>query len=152
MERINKKIGRPSIYTQELADEICVKIASNGKGIKLLCAENPHWPNKDTIFAWLKNYPDFSDQYVKAKQFQIETFIDDMLEIADDASQDLIANERGTLVSNNTSITRARLRIDTRKWLASKLVPKTYGLVKQDDVRELSVVEKLIRDLDDSLV
>lgn len=151
MKKINKKMGRPSIYTQELADEICAKIASNGKGIKLLCTENSHWPSKDTIFEWLKNYSDFSDQYVQAKQFQIETFIDDILEIADDASQDLVTNEHGNLVSNNSSIVRARLRIDTRKWLASKLVPKTYGLVKQDDVRELSVVEKLIRDLDDSL-
>lgn len=152
MKKINKKIGRPSIYTQELADEICAKIASNGKGIQLLCAENAHWPSKDTIFEWLKKYSDFSDQYVQAKQLQIETFIDDILEIADDASQDLVTNEHGNLVSNNVSIARARLRIDTRKWLASKLVPKIYGLGKKDNVANVSVLERLINDLDDSLV
>jgi hypothetical protein len=50
---------------------------------------------------------------------------------------------------NSQAIQRARLRIDTRKWLACKLVPKVYGSLKQDNVTNLSIVEKLIRDLED---
>lgn len=147
MEKINKKIGRPTIYTQELANEICAKIASNGKGVKLLCAENPHWPNKDTIFVWLKNYSDFSDQYVQAKRCQVETFIDEILEIADDSTHDNYVTEQGKVTCNNEYIARSRLRIDTRKWLASKLVPKIYGTGKNNTVIHSSLIEKLIDDL-----
>lgn len=128
-----KQMGRPTKYSAELAKDICDKIAANGNGIKRLCAENPNWPNKDTIFTWLKNYPDFSDQYARAKQCQIEIFIDEILDIADDTSYDQIVNDQGHIVCNNEFIARSRLRIDTRKWLASKLVPKVYRVHPKDD-------------------
>lgn len=121
------KNGRPTDYSDELAKEICDTIASSSKGIKKLCSENAHWPNKDTIFTWLKNNGDFSDQYIKAKRCQIEIFIDDILDIADDSTQDSVVNEQGNRICNNEFIARSKLRIDTRKWLASKLVPKVYG-------------------------
>lgn len=121
------KQGRPSIYTEDLAQDICDKIASSSKGLKKLCAENPHWPNKDTIFTWLKNNSSFADQYARAKRCQIEALIDEIIEIADDDSNDQKLNESGSAVCNKEFIARSRLRIDTRKWLASKLVPKVYG-------------------------
>jgi hypothetical protein len=49
------------------------------------------------------------------------------LEISDDASQDLLINEQGKTILNTQAVNRARLKIDTRKWLACKLVPKVYG-------------------------
>lgn len=121
------KQGRPTIYKLELAKEICDKIAANSKGIKRLCKENPHWPNKDTIFSWLKDNPDFSDQYARAKRCQVEVIVDDILDIADDSSCDQLNDKY-----NTEHITRSKLRIDTRKWLASKLVPKVYGGTRQD--------------------
>ena len=53
--------------------------------------------------------------------------VDEIIEIADDSSQDNIINKQGQIICNNESINRARLRIDTRKWIASKLAPKIYG-------------------------
>ena len=140
-----KKNGRPSDYTPELAKDICEVIASSSKGLKRLCNDNPHWPNKDTIFTWLKNNHEFSDQYAHAKRCQIETFVDEIIEIADDASQDVLVNEQGTMVCNHEFIARSRLRIDTRKWLASKLVPKVYGLPQKDsNATEPTLIEKLL--------
>ncbi len=121
------KRGRPSVYTKELAMEICDVIMSTSKGIKVLCAENPHWPNQDTIFRWLKNYPDFSEQYALAKRTQVEVLMDEILEIADDISNDIYINDEGKFVANNAKVNRARLQIDTRKWIACKLAPKVYG-------------------------
>lgn len=142
---ILKKNGRPSAYTPELAKEICDVIASSSKGLKLLCIDNPHWPNKDTIFTWLKNNQEFSDQYAHAKVCQIETFIDEILEIADDASHDVLINEQDSTNCNHEFIARSRLRIDTRKWLASKLVPKVYGLQhKESNATESTLIEKLL--------
>lgn len=141
-----KKNGRPSDYTPELATEICEVIASSSKGLKRLCIDNSHWPNKDTIFTWLKNNHEFSDQYAHAKKCQIEAFIDEILEIADDSSHDFLVNEQGTTVCNNELIARSRLRIDTRKWLASKLVPKVYGIHQKDNgnIPSPTLIEMLI--------
>lgn len=121
------KKGRPSTYSAELAKEICDTISSSSKGTKTLCKENPHWPSQATLFAWLKNNEDFSEQYARAKQAQIELLIDEILEISDDASNDCVVNEQGTPVFSNAVVTRAKLQIDTRKWLACKLLPKVYG-------------------------
>jgi len=141
MIEMKAKIGRPSLYTDELAQEICDKIASNSKGIKRLCNENSHWPNKTTIFTWLKNNSTFSDQYARAKKCQIETFVDEIIDIADDSSQDQVMNEQGNTVCNSEFIARSRLRIDTRKWLASKLVPRVYGKT-MDETQELDARAK----------
>ncbi|EHL31828.1 terminase small subunit-like protein [Legionella drancourtii] len=127
MAKTSSKIGRPTKYNSELAEEICNVIASTSKGTKVLCKENMHWPCQDTLFAWLKKYPEFSEQYAQAKICQIELLIDEILEIADDESNDCFIDEDGKPVSNNSVVNRARLKIDTRKWLASKLVPKVYG-------------------------
>ncbi len=127
MTKTNNKRGRPTTYTVELAQEICSRIASTSKGTKKLCEENQHWPCQDTFFTWLKTYPEFSEQYAKAKKCQIEFFVDEILEISDDASQDRLIDAQGKIVFNPQSVNRARLKIDTRKWLACKLVPRVYG-------------------------
>lgn len=136
------------MYTLALAKEICDAIASNSKGIKALCQEHSHWPNKDTIFTWLKDNQDFSDEYARAKQAQIECVVDELIEIADDSSQDQVLDADGLIRFNSQAIQRARLRVDTRKWLACKLVPKVYGSLKHENGRDLSVMEKLINELE----
>lgn len=147
MDKTKSLKGRPTKYTNALAEEICAAISSSSQGIKVLCQANPHWPNKDTIFTWLKDNNDFSDQYARAKQTQIECVVDELLEIADDDSCDQVVGADGQVHFNNQAIQRARLRIDTRKWLACKLVPKVYGAFKHENITNLSVVEKLIDDL-----
>ena len=147
------KIGRPTDYTPELVKEICDTIASSNKGIKKLCKENSSWPSHNTIYRWLANYSEFSDQYAQAKRNQIELLVDEILEIADDSSQDQVINAQGNLVCNTEIIARSRLRIDTRKWLAAKLVPKIYGVQSKDDnnLSSNSLIERIINRLDDTL-
>lgn len=120
------KRGRPTNYTIELAHEICKVVATTSKGIKALCRDNPTWPNPDTIFSWIIQLKEFSDQYARAKRIQIEVMIDEVLEIADDTSSDTVISE-GKTTTDHEHINRSKLRIDTRKWLASKLCPRLYG-------------------------
>lgn len=136
--------GRPTDYTDKLADEICDVISCSNKGIKKLCEANENWPHPDTIFLWLKTHKYFSDQYVRAKQLQIEVFIDEILEISDDNTHDYISTSDGKKVIDHEHVQRARLRIDTRKWLASKLVPKVYGerTPENNDLEKDSFIEK----------
>lgn len=147
MDKTTSAKGRPTKYTNILAEEICTAIASSSKGIKVLCQEHPNWPNKDTIFTWLKDNKDFSDRYARAKQAQIECVVDELLDIADDVSNDQLIDSEGQPHFNSQAVQRARLRIDTRKWLACKLVPKVYGSCMPENVRDLSLIEKLIDDL-----
>lgn len=114
-------------YTDDLAREICETIASQGKGLKRLCKENSHWPSYDTIYKWMRKHPIFADLYAYAKKEQVTCLVDEILDIADDGSQDELIDEDGNARPNNEFINRSRIRIDTRKWIATKLVPRLYG-------------------------
>lgn len=125
-----KKAGRPTNYSPEFAETICDAIATSSKGITRLCHDNPDWcVNPDTVYSWLNKHKEFSDMYARAKQQQIEVIIDEILSIADDSSCDYVINDEGKLIVDHEHINRSRLRIDTRKWLAAKLVPRLYGNV-----------------------
>lgn len=145
--KVNKKVGRPAIYNQELADLICERIATHEIGLHRLCKMYSDMPDKTTINLWRHKHPEFSTQYAQAKISQIETLIDEIIDIADDSSHDDLINDEGLVKCNNEWIARSRLRIDTRKWLASKLAPKIYGLPQQQNsgnTNSQSLIEMLI--------
>ena len=119
--------GRPTLYTKEFGKQICEKIASRGVGLLTLCKENPEWPNPDTIYTWLRKHKEFADEYARAKKHQVLALVDEILEITDDSSRDDKYNDKGEVSCDAEWVSRSRLRVDTRKWLASKLVPKIYG-------------------------
>lgn len=77
-------------------------------------------PNKSTVFKWLARHEGFSDQYAKAQEERTSAFAEEILDISDqyDNLSDKLDVEH---------IQRAKLRIDTRKWLMSKMAPKRYG-------------------------
>jgi hypothetical protein len=107
-------------------------------------------PCKNTINEWRWLHDEFSDQYVKAKQLQAEISAETFLEIADDASNDwmmTISKEDQSIGwrINGEHVARSRLRIDTRKWLASKLAPKIYGDKTNDKGDGKSEIEKFIQ-------
>lgn len=84
-------------------------------------------PHRSTVYDWLdEEKEDFIDQYARARTRQAETFLDEIIEIADDDSQDTEYGESGPK-PNNEWINRSKLRVDTRKWAMAKLAPKKYG-------------------------
>jgi len=122
--------GRPTKFTQKIADEICDRIAE-GESLYSICADD-HMPARRTIYGWLfsEKYSKFLHQYTQARERQAETFIDQCVDIADDASQDIITvtTKKGKEYEkiNHEYINRSRLRVDTRIKLAEKLAPKKY--------------------------
>jgi hypothetical protein len=109
--------GRPSDYTQELADRICAQL-SDGKSLRSVCKADD-MPSTVTVFSWLRTHEEFLNQYTRAKEESADALTDEMLDIADDVEGDS---------------QRDRLRVDTRKWIASKLKPKKYGDKLEHDV------------------
>lgn len=144
------KGGRPTSYTEELGIDICNKIASKGAGIRTLCKENPHFPNADTIMLWLRVHPTFSERYHKAKKEQVTALVDEIIEISDDSSQDVIIKQdrdgNDYEVANTEFAARSRLRVDTRKWIAAKLVPRLYGdnAIARELSDEIEELKKLL--------
>lgn len=84
-------------------------------------------PCVSTVFNWFRKFPGFLEQYTRAKTEAADMFAEDMLDIADDSEGDIEISEDGCPRVNQENIQRSRLRVETRKWLASKLKPKRYG-------------------------
>lgn len=125
-------LGRPSEYTADIAAAICAELAS-GKSLRSVCY-SPSMPDKSTVFRWLGAFPDFRDQYARAKEESADALVEDMLAIADDGLNDTYTDEDGNERTMPDVIQRSKLRVDTRKWIASKLKPKKYGDKVQQEV------------------
>ena len=125
------KVGRPCEYSDELGERICDLIATNPEGLRKLCEANDWMPTSETIRVWRWKNEQFSAIYAKAKLAQADLLVEDCIDIADNTDFDTITktNKDGDdyEVANHEWIARSRLRVDTRKWLASKLLPKIYG-------------------------
>lgn len=122
-------MGRPSEFTQEIADVICERIAS-GVSLRSI-VEADDMPAASTVFKWLSERETFSEQYARAREAQADALFDEMLDIADDARNDWMVSrgedENEAWRLNGEHIQRSKLRLEARKWMASKLQPKKYG-------------------------
>jgi hypothetical protein len=128
--KTKRKIGRPSIFTPELAARICAELAC-GRSLRSVCKAND-MPDIATVFRWLQDKPEFRDQYEKAKHESADALVEEMLDIADDGTNDWMEfhdkdGESAGWKLNGEHVQRSRLRVDVRKWAASKLKPKKYG-------------------------
>jgi hypothetical protein len=137
-------MARPTDYNQEMADRICEAI-SEGMSLRELCLAD-NMPNKATVFRWLNLHKEFSDQYARAREEQAETLADEIVAIVDNAASPLMVDGlplngpdgNPILVADTAAVAHARLKMDARKWVASKLKPKKYGdkLVHSGDADE----------------
>ncbi|MCP4999098.1 MAG: terminase small subunit protein [Hyphomicrobiales bacterium] len=132
-------------FTQDIFDAICGRIA-NGESLRKVCSDQD-MPSKSTVMKWLvddDNCP-LSDQYTRARESQADTIFDECLDIADEAMNDVTVKEDGTEIVNHENIQRARLRIDTRKWMAGKMRPKKYGDKQQMELSGGVAVDTVVR-------
>ena len=111
-------------FTQEAADRICDLVAE-GASLRAAC-RLPDQPSASTVFKWLSEQPAFAEQYARACEARAETMFEEMLDIADESAFDTIQGENGDR-ANTEWISRSKLRVDTRKWMLSKMQPKKYG-------------------------
>jgi hypothetical protein len=125
-----RKIGRPTAYSEELASEICLAIATSNKGLARICSGNREFPNCSTIYRWLLQNPTFREQYARAKEFQAQALFDELIEISDTPRMGSVVkvDPKGKKSTRTGDmVDRARLQIDARKWTLSKLLPARYG-------------------------
>jgi len=111
-------------YNSEVAEAILIEVASTTTGIIQICKNNGS--SHTSFFGWLKEIDGLAERYARAKSDQMHLFAEEILDIADNTSKDVEVTAEGIRV-NHDVIQRDKLRVDTRKWLMSKLAPKTYG-------------------------
>ena len=124
------KRGRPSKYTDEIVEEICRRVAKGESLRQIGMVEG--LPCTETIREWTHSNKDFTARYAHAKALMVDHFEEEIREIAHDGRNDweVIESERTgqeRIVLNAEAVQRSRLRVDTLKWLMSKLAPKKYG-------------------------
>lgn len=124
-------LGRPNKYSKELADKIIDRISTTSLGLASICAPDD-MPCRATVYNWLSDEKNkiFLDRYARAKELQTELIAEEMLDICDDGSNDLMTIVKGDLEyeqENKEVTSRSKLRVETRKWLLAKLAPKKYG-------------------------
>jgi hypothetical protein len=120
--------GRPTLYSDELSLKICSQIA-HGKSLVSICSAE-EMPSVETVYYWLRDESkqEFLNTYTRAREDQADTLADEIIDIADDATHDTIVNkETGYECANTEWLARSRLRVEARKWVASKLKPKKYS-------------------------
>ncbi|MFM7403309.1 MAG: hypothetical protein ACKO1N_04275, partial [Erythrobacter sp.] len=108
----------------EVQMDLCQRIMA-GESVARICRDE-HMPAQSTVYQWLVSNDQFRAAYQLAKQLMAETLADEVLDISDDSAGDYVEGENGKSF-NPEHVQRAKLRVDSRKWLASKLAPKRYG-------------------------
>jgi len=131
--------GRPTKYTKEISGEICKRLI-DGESLRSIC-ESDGIPTRATVINWAmdKTHP-FFDQYARAREIQAELMAEEIFDICDDGRNDWTTRKVGDSeidVVDHEHIQRSRLRVDTRKWYLSKVLPKFR------DKQELNVTGEL---------
>lgn len=128
--KTKKPIGRPTMYSSELAAAICAELAC-GLSMRTVC-KSDEMPAMSTVFKWLTLHKEFAEQYTRAKAESADALVEEMMDIADDGTNDWmeVHDKEGECVGykvNGEHVQRSRLRVETRKWVVAKLKPKVYG-------------------------
>lgn len=124
-------------------DVICERIAECEPLQKIA---DSYGVSKGRLIVWLAKY---SDQYARAREFQADKHAEDILAIADDGSNDTYVDENGNKRTDQEVVARSRLRVEARKWLASKMRPKVYGEklaidadIRTSDMTDAQLIER----------
>ena len=107
------KVGRPSSFDQSVADEICRRLAVR-EPLHQICAD-PRMPAESTVYLWRQEYPEFSDQYARAREARAESRADRIDQYVEDVRAGVLDPHQ------------ARVCIDAEKWQASKEQPRRFG-------------------------
>jgi hypothetical protein len=108
-----RKLGRPTSYTQETGEAICIHIAEGGN-LTEFCRPDDR-PSRATVYNWLVREPDFLDGFSRARQARALSRIDEM--------DGVISEVRTGQLEPHC----ARVILDHYRWLAAKENPVLFG-------------------------
>jgi len=126
-------MGRPSVYSEELADAICARL-EDGESLNDIC-KDAGMPSERTVRGWASDdFKGFYSKYARAREIGYFKMADEILFIADRQTVDPAA------------VNRDRLRVDTRKWMLSKVLPKVFGDRTTQDINQTVTINVAFED------
>lgn len=111
--------------TEENAVAILDRLAKGESLVSI--TESEGMPSYPSVARWLEADETFRERYTRAREEQANYLADEILEIADNAENDSTVDKDGNPIVDHENIQRSRLRVDARKWVAAKLLPRKYG-------------------------
>lgn len=126
-----KKANEPNAeeILEKKFNAVLDEIAENGNSARRACVIVGL--DRKKFFQLIKEDEEKRNQYTRACEERSDLIFDEILEIADDGSEDSITvNKKGGEsyeVLNKEFVERSKLRIDARKWALGKMQPKKYG-------------------------
>lgn len=129
-----KTIGRPSLYSQKMADEICKRI-TEGLSLRKVCLA-PDMPSIGTVCRWLSegDKKSFQEQYARACEIRTDVMAEELMDLHEKAwvpveieGVPLVIDGKPVMTINQSSAAAVRLEADNKKWLMAKMKPKKYG-------------------------
>ena len=112
------KPGRPSTFSQEIADEI-VRRMIEGESLTDICKDD-HMPPRVTIYAWYDRHPEFYQRCARAREALADFLVDDIERLARDTTEE--------------NVQSMKVKISTKQWRAMKLAPRFYSDKAQVEV------------------
>lgn len=117
-------MARKTIKSAALCERILDAIAE-GKSLRESCDKENLAPGN--WINWINSDKQLLEQYTHAREVRAELLFEEIIEIADESSNDTLVDDSGNEKANSEWIARSRLRVDARKWALSKMLPKKYG-------------------------
>jgi hypothetical protein len=119
MERFMATSGRPSSFTPKISGEILRRIANGESLIRICGPDRKHGlPERSTVYDWLASNAEFKQAYLLARRAQGELYFEEMIDIADGVDGD---------ARQPREVSRDRLRVETRRWMAAALAPQLFA-------------------------
>jgi len=109
----------------DIINYICKEI-EEGRALRNVLKDEG-MPDSNTFYVWIDADKTKLEQYARATETRADNIFEEILQIADDQEDDVYVDEDGNEKTNHNVINRSRLRVDSRKWMVGKMVPKKYG-------------------------
>lgn len=127
-------MGRPSKYSEEIADEVVKLLHSHS--LREICRDHPELPCRETITDWMADNVDFSTRCARAREEHAQLYVEEGFEIIDELPTHEVPDPDGgvSVRVDPAGVTRNKNRADYRRWYASKILAKKYGDKIQNEV------------------
>lgn len=146
-------MGRPSLYTEELADKICERIATSELGLEQVLAEikkaDGEAPHFATVYRWLDENEEFREKSARARRLQGDTLVDLAVRESFNARIGRIEKQtpKGDEVTIADNVARSQLIVQTLLKRAGQLNPKKYGEKLDMNLGGEVAVKRVVSDL-----
>lgn len=124
-KKTTAKQRRPKDERPAIVAKVCARLEQGEALYRACVAEGTTNP---TFLRWMAEDAALADKYTRAREIGLHLMAQQIIDISDE--QEVEARHQGEEVRldlSATAVARNRLRVDARKWLLSKMLPRVYG-------------------------